>query len=65
MKSNFAYFDDEGNEINADLVPKPQLCSSCKKNDEHGMEEILCNLTGLDQRHEEEFICYAYEQISK
>lgn len=25
------YFDDEGNEINSDLIPKPDLCITCKK----------------------------------
>ena len=25
------YFEDDGTEINPDLVPKPDLCISCKK----------------------------------
>ena len=29
------YFDDDGTEINPDLVPKPDLCISCKKDGPH------------------------------
>lgn len=54
------YFDDDGNEINPDLFPKPQLCLSCKK-DEGQNEEILCNLTRLDQVNNSVFKCFAYE----
>jgi hypothetical protein len=56
------YFDDDGNEINPDLYPKPQLCLSCKKNDDEG-EEIVCNLTRIGQRNECEFECFAYVRI--
>lgn len=62
MDNRMKYFDDDGNELNPDLFPKPQLCLSCKKNDDPN-EEILCNLTRLDQRNEPEFICFAYENI--
>lgn len=55
-----AYFDDNGNELNPDLYPKPQLCLSCKK-DEDSNEEILCNLNRLDQTGETDFKCFAYE----
>ncbi|MBM4175398.1 MAG: hypothetical protein FJ213_04395 [Ignavibacteria bacterium] len=64
MDKIFGYFDDSGNELNPDLIPKPQLCLSCKKNDEQGEEEILCNLTRLDQRNSDEFICHAYDKIT-
>jgi hypothetical protein len=57
------YFDDDGNELNPNLIPKPQLCMSCKKDDDLG-EEILCNLTRLDQRDGSAFKCFAYERIS-
>ena len=56
------YFDDDGNELNPDLIPKPNLCLSCKKNEDPN-EEILCNLNRLDQRDENEFKCFAYKQI--
>ena len=58
------YFDDDGNEMNPDLYPLPTLCLSCKKKD-NSKEEMICNLTRLDQLGEKEFICYAYEQIGK
>jgi len=57
------YYDDSGTEINPDLIPKPQLCLSCKKNDDL-YEELLCNLNRLDQRNETEFKCFAYEMIN-
>ena len=55
------YFDDDGNEINPDLIPKPDLCITCKKDGQSGQEEILCNLTRADQQGEGEFRCDAYE----
>ncbi|RLD36904.1 MAG: hypothetical protein DRI89_15735 [Bacteroidetes bacterium] len=56
------YFDDDGNKLNPDLIPKPDLCLSCTKNEDPN-EEILCNLNRLDQDGDSEFICYAYELI--
>jgi hypothetical protein len=58
------YYDDDGNELNPDLIPKPQLCLSCRKNNDPG-EEVLCNLNRLDQQGEPEFKCFAYEKIEK
>jgi hypothetical protein len=55
------YFDDDGTEINLDLISKPDLCVSCKKDGQPGKEEILCNLARADQQGEEEFHCEAYE----
>lgn len=55
------FFDDNGNEINPDLYPIPQLCQSCQKKDDPN-EELLCSLTRLDQSDEEGFKCFAYEQ---
>jgi hypothetical protein len=57
----FGYFDDDGNELNPDVVPKPSLCVSCAKDDDSGEEEILCNLNRLDQQGEADFQCGAYE----
>ena len=57
------YFDDDGTEVNPNLLPKPQLCIGCIK-DIDPNEELLCNLTRLGQRNEEEFKCYAYEGIN-
>ena len=57
-----AYFDDDGNELNPNLIPKPSLCISCVQNEDPD-EEGLGNLNRLDQANESEFKCYAYEQI--
>jgi hypothetical protein len=56
------FFDDDGREVNPNLFPKPALCLSCKKNNDPN-EELLCNLTRLDQCYELEFKCFAYEKI--
>ena len=57
-----SYFDDEGNELNPDLHPKPAMCLSCQKNNDSS-EEILCNLNRLDQLGEDDFKCYSYEKL--
>ena len=53
------FFNDDGTEINPDLVPKPGLCLCCKKDDDPN-EEILCILNRADQQDEAEFNCFAY-----
>ena len=55
------FYDDDGNKINPELVSKPSLCVTCKKDDAGEKEEIICILTRYDQRDEENFECYAYE----
>jgi len=66
MEEISGYFDDNGNEISPNFHPKPSLCLSCKSNEtEDEFEEILCNLTRLDQKDEREFKCFAYRQIKK
>ena len=57
------YFDDDGTELNPDLMATPGLCASCAKNDDP-KQEVLCNLTRLDQEGEREFICFAYQPTS-
>ena len=54
------YYHDDGTEFNPDLIPKPSICTTCKK-DNDPTEEILCNLTRADQQGEEEFQCDAYD----
>ncbi len=54
------YFDDDGNPTDPKTIPMPKLCLSCEKKDDK-YEEILCNLNRLDQRDDDEFICYAYK----
>ena len=54
------FFRDDGTEINPDLIAKPSLCVSCRKDDDPN-EEILCTLIRADQQGEEEFECFAFE----
>ena len=63
-KSEARFYRDDGTEINPELVLKPSLCITCKKDDNLN-EEILCILTRDDQKDEVDFICDAYEQIKK
>lgn len=57
-------FDDEGYEINPELIEKPSLCVTCSKNYVPGPEDdILCNLTRFDQKDSGTFKCHAYEKI--
>ncbi len=58
------YFDDDGTELNPDLIVKPGLCQICKK-DNDPSQTVLCTLTRLDQSDEEEFECYDFEYIGK
>ena len=58
------YFNDDGTPFNPGLHPLPSLCMSCKKrNNPH--EEMLCNLTRMDQMGEKEFKCFAYENLNE
>ncbi len=59
----FGFFNDDGSEINPELVPKPSLCLTCKKDDDPS-QNILCTLNRADQQDEVEFLCYAYEKIT-
>jgi len=56
----FGLYDDDGNEINSDLIVKPSLCVSCTK-DAEPSEEMLCLLNRADQEGEDEFRCDAYQ----
>lgn len=56
------YYDDDGNPLNPDLIPKPTLCVSCRKDGDPD-EEVLCNLNRLDQKEDAEFVCHAYSPL--
>jgi len=58
------FFDDNGNEVNMDIIPKPSLCISCINN-ENPKEEIFCNMTRHDQKDEQEFKCFAYKKLGE
>jgi len=55
------FFDDDGYEINSDLIKKPSLCLICI-NDDSQDEEMLCNMTRYDQKDDTEFQCFAFRK---
>lgn len=56
------FFDDDGYEVNLDLVKKPSLCLTCQNNDDPA-QEMLCNMTRFDQELEPGFTCGAYKKM--
>lgn len=52
-------FDDDGSEVNPNLIRKPSLCTTCQK-DGNPAEEPLCQLNRPDQAEEDDFQCDAY-----
>jgi hypothetical protein len=59
------FYDDDGNAINPDLIPKPALCLVCRKNHiDDPIENILCAMNRHDQRNEDDFKCGAYEGLN-
>jgi hypothetical protein len=52
--------DDDGYEINTDLIKKPSLCIT-RINDDDPNEKMFCNLTRHDQKDDDEFKCFAYK----
>lgn len=64
MKPNkiHGFFDDEGYEINSELIKKPSLCLTCVHNDDPN-EELLCNMNRFDQKDAKEFKCFAFKKI--
>ncbi len=55
------FYDDDGYEINTELINKPSLCITCI-NDNDPNEEMLCNMTRFDQKDDKEFKCFAYRK---
>ncbi len=53
------FYDDSGSKIDPNLMGKPSLCTTCKKDDEE-KEEMFCTLNRIDQQGDDEFICEAY-----
>jgi hypothetical protein len=65
MEEINGFYDDEGNRVNPDLIPKPGLCLLCRKNDiDDPMENILCSMNRLDQKDQKEFKCGAFESLN-
>lgn len=57
------FFNDDGYEINTELIKKPSLCLTCVYNDDPN-EELLCNMTRFGQQGEPEFKCFAFKRIN-
>ena len=55
------FFDDDGYEINMNLIKKPSLCISCI-NDNNPHEDLLCNMNKYNQKDKEEFVCGAFKK---
>ena len=56
------FLDDDGTEFDPEMIPKPKLCKSCKK-DGDPKEEILCTLNRMDQQDNEgQFKCEGFEK---
>ena len=57
-------FDDDGNHIPIESIPKPPLCILCLQDDEAvGMEELLCVLARCGHmldNDEEDFTCHGF-----
>ena len=60
MENEYNFFNDDGTPLDPELVSKPGLCSTCVHDDDES-QYVLCTLTRLDQKDDEEFICYAYQ----
>ena len=56
------FYNDDGTEVNPDMIPKPNLCLICKKDNDPD-EEILCTLNRIDQSDNSEFKCFSFENI--
>ena len=59
IETQMKYYDDDGNEQNPDLYPKPTLCLSCELDDILS-ELVPCNLNRFGQKAGKEFRCGSY-----
>ncbi len=58
------YYDDNGNELDPTAISTPKMCLMCEKKDDPD-EEILCNLTRLNQKDEPHFKCGAFVSLTE
>ncbi|MEP6787478.1 MAG: hypothetical protein ABJB40_03545 [Acidobacteriota bacterium] len=56
------YYDHHGIELDPTTLTVPRLCTICEKMDDEN-EEILCNITRLDQREKREFKCRMFVSL--
>jgi len=58
------FYDDDGNKIDPESVPVPDLCVICKSRDVDDWDEnLLCMMNRHDQQNEKEFKCGAFEKM--
>lgn len=57
------FFDDDGYEVDFNLIKKPSLCLTCVYNDDP-KEEFFCNMTRFDQEDETDFQCAKYKKLN-
>lgn len=58
------FYDDDGNKIDPDSVPVPNLCIICKSHQvEDWDKNLLCLMNRHDQQNEKDFKCGAFEKI--
>lgn len=58
------FFDDDGNKIDPQDIPVPELCKLCKSYQVNNWEEnLLCLMNRNDQRNNDNFICGAFDKL--
>ena len=53
------FYDDYGTKFDPNLMEKPSLCTTCRKDDDQ-KEERFCRINRISQLDKDEFICEAY-----
>jgi len=58
------FFDDDGNKIDLQAIPIPDLCKICKSYQINDWDEnLLCMMNRLDQRNDPNFKCGAFDKL--
>lgn len=58
------FYDDNGNKVNPDTVPVPNLCIICKSHQADDWEEnLMCLMNRFDQKDDPDFKCGAFKKI--
>jgi len=58
------FFDDDGNKIDLQNIPIPDLCKICKSYQINDWDEnLLCMMNRSDQRNEPNFVCGTFDLL--
>jgi hypothetical protein len=57
------FYDDDGSELNADLVSKPSLCFSCVNDDDVSREQACIHIR-MKNDADDDFDCRDYRRKS-